>query len=483
MNRSELIAKAKETVRGLDVSGLEHVGLLPKDGKFFPAILYPPKTLYPSMTEEEFLADIRERPAHPLVAYAHIPFCPYRCEFCHFYTQLGATKKRKDRYLSALLQELDLYLERLKLKLLPAEALSLGGGTPTCLTPAQLERFLDGFTRRMEPGLWKQFTCDVDPTTIIGNEGRERLRVLRNFGVDRVTIGAQSFDDRLLGRMNRKHSGREVVRAVEAARGAGFESVAIDLIFGYPGQTLDSWIKSMEAAVSIDVDALQLYRLRIEPHGYMPGAIQKRHSRSAKGFPSLDSILTMKAVGRLIAEGNGYSDRRSTRLFTRKHEYASLYFEEICCKLSDYIGLGVSSFSSLHGRLGMNGAASVEDYCERVERGEIPIRRGMTLNRNDELRRLLVAPLKNIGIVFRKAYRDAAGANLHEIFGERIALLCAYGLLTEDQNKIELTDKGRFFADEVCIQFYEAPFLPFPKEAYTEGELSPHAQRQKRPRE
>lgn len=474
MGTAGLIKCAREKVKELNVGELQKAGFLPLDGQYFPAILYPPITMYPPMKEEELFEGYRNRPANPLVVYAHIPFCINWCTFCHFAVKVGAPSKEKDDYLDALEKEMDLYMDRLGLETIPAQAVNVGGGTATCLAPPQLNRFLDSFTKRLDLTSCSQFTYDVDPTTLLGTQGLERLNILRSYGGDRITIGAQSFDDEILKKMNRVHTGKDVLKAIQQARQAGFESICIDLIYGYPGQTLEGWVKDMETVVSLDIESFQLYRLRIIPAGLMPGLILSWFNKNPYDFPSLEETLIMKELGFLISSQNGYSDKDFTRVFSKKHKDISLYNEANCCKLFDVIGFGFSSFSNLRDRIGIKTFRDIKEYCSLVNQGKIPIERGKVRTKDDEIRRNAIGPLKNMREVYKDSYERATGVALNKIFLKKIKRLKDFNLLSEDEKKIMLTTRGHFFADEVCIQFFHPDYIPFPKQSYADGQLNPY---------
>jgi oxygen-independent coproporphyrinogen-3 oxidase len=139
--------------------------------------------------------------------------------------------EEKDRYLAAIEKEMDLYLHRLGTDRINPRSVLVGGGTPTFLTPEQLRRFLESFDKRVDLRSSSQFSYDVDPNTLIGEDGPERLAMMRDFGVHRLTIGVQSLNPEVLRLMNRHHGRDEALEAIEASKKAGFQ-VNIEFIFG-----------------------------------------------------------------------------------------------------------------------------------------------------------------------------------------------------------------------------------------------------------
>lgn len=473
MQRKDLIKSANEKIAELNIEELKKAGLIPLGGEYFPHILYPPITMCEDMTEEDLFPDYPDCENSPLSVYAHIPFCTSHCNFCHFVIKTGASLEEKDCYLDAMEKEMQLFKQKLGLEKIPARTINVGGGTATCLSPKQLERFLKFFTGNLDLTTCKQITYDVSPETLLGKEGLERLAILKSYNVDRITIGAQSFNDTILKRMNRAHNAQDILTAVKQTKEAGINSICIDLIYGYPGQTIDSWIKDLETTVSLGIESYQLYRLRITPYGFMPGQIFNWAKDNPNQFLWPEQTLIMKALGFLISSQHGYSDKNYTRLFSKDYKDISIYNEDQCCKGLEAIGIGVSAFCNLSERFAIK-ETDFNQYCSLINQGKIPIKKGKIRTKDDLLRKNLTGPLKNMQAVYKKFYQKKMGVSLNEIFSEKISALKKYGLLSEDEEKIVLTERGHFFADEVCIQFYNPKYIPFPKSSYANGKLNPY---------
>ena len=265
MINSEFFRSAEERVK--DYKELQKAGLICLNGEFYPSVHYPPITMYPSTTGEELFKTYQNPEDNSFVLYVHIPFCIQYCTFCHYPNRIGGLPEEKDYYLIALEKEMDIYMRYLGLEKIKARSILLGGGTPTFLSSAQLERFLKLFTSRLDMSACTQFNYDVDPITISkGQEGKERLKILKSYGVNRLTIGFQSLNDNILKKMNRHHNADEAIISAQEAKAAGFQ-VCIEFIYGYPGETLETWVETMEKAVSLGVDEIHNYRLKIIPYG------------------------------------------------------------------------------------------------------------------------------------------------------------------------------------------------------------------------
>jgi len=464
----DLIKHAKERVA--DFRRLREAGLIPLDGDFFPSVHYPPITMYQPINEEALFSTYQNPKGSLFDIYAHIPFCITHCTFCHYPVMIGEHSEEKDHYLTMLEKEMDIYMRRLGIKTIKARSILVGGGTPTYLSPEQLDRFLNFFTSRIDLSACTQFSYDVDPPTLLGPEGKERLRIMKSYGVNRLTIGVQSLNDTILRAMNRPHSAEEAATSIRHSREAGFK-VNIEFIFGFPGQTIENWTEVMKKATGLEAEEIQLYRLKVLPYGDRTGTILKKFSQSSEEFPPAEDVITMKQNAISILAAHGYHENL-TRVFTKERDEYSRYADNQCCKLADQIGFGLTAFSSLRDRFGLN-TQDFKEYYSLIGRDTLPLNRGLVRSNDDQLRWCIILPLKNRE-VYKKFYEMQTKASLDQIFRKKIEKLKKFDLVFEDENVLRLTGLGRFFADEVCEQFSDPKYIPFPETAYAPGELNPY---------
>lgn len=471
MHATEQVQPSRVRERLEDHRLLRKLGLINRRGDFFPGgVHYPPITMYPLAEEEAFFKGFT-LPEDKLVdIYAHIPFCQQKCVFCHYPVKLGKQMAEKELYLAALEKEMDIYMRRLSVDRLRARSILVGGGTPTYLTPEQLERFLGFFTRRIDLSDCRQFNYDLDPGTMLGAEGKERLRLMRDAGVDRLTIGVQSLDDHVLKVMNRPHDAAEAIESIAIAHEMGFQ-VNIEFIFGHPGETVDNWIECMEKAVTLDVEEIQLYRLKVEAYGDYQGPIKQLLQMRPDTAINTDETLTMKQLAIDILNAHGYHETLR-RVFARNPEHFSHYARNQCCDLLDEIGLGLTAFSSLHDRYGLN-TANWQEYYQNIENGRLPLNRGLIRSWEEQVRWALILPLKNLD-VWKPTFTERTGTSLDEVFRPKIENLKQWDLVTETDKKLALTTRGTYFADEVCESFSATQYLPYPRSEYEEGPLNPY---------
>ncbi len=440
-------------------------GLIPLDGGFYPVVHYPGITMYPKTGEEEVFKGYAPPPGGAVSVYAHIPFCSHYCNFCHYPVMTGAAEAEKDRYLAAISAETALYRRRLGLERPKTTSVLVGGGTPTFLTPVQLERFLKDFTTQLDFSSCTQFSYDVDPGTLLGAEGAGRLKILKDHGVSRLTIGIQSFDDGVLKAMNRAHNSREGLEAIEAARKAGFR-LNIEFIYGYPGDTPETWAGTMRLAAAAGVEEIQVYRIKLIPYGDHAGFFSRK-------TPAVDieTVFRMKAAAVEILGLAGYRENLR-RVFSRDPAEFSRYADDQCCGLTDQISLGLTAFSSLRDRFTLN-TRDIKEYYSLIAAGKLPVNRGLIRAPAAQAVWAFVLPLKNRKV--HKAYFNRLIGGLpEELFGGRIRDLKEAGLLEGNERTLELPPDGALLADEVCHQFYQKEFMPFPPEAYAPGRLNPY---------
>lgn len=470
-DRIESLRKNAEEKFAL-IEELQRKGLICKDGDFVPSVHYPPITHYPEVDEESLLGTYTMPADGMMDIYVHIPFCAKRCLFCHYPGKLGEQPEEKGKYLSYLEREMDLYMDRLGMDKIKPRSILIGGGTPTYLPVRELEHFLKFFTERVDFGVCRQFNYDLDPNSVIGEEGREKMKLLREYGVDRLTIGIQSLDDGILQIMNRGHSAAEAEESVYIARELGFD-INIEFIYGHPGDTFEKWVDVMDRAVKLPTDEIQLYRLKVQAYGDLQGAIIQNRTRADRiPIPDFRQTMMMKQAATDVLAENGYTESILRRVYSRQRKIFSHYAYNQCCNQYDQIGFGLTAFSSFRDRFSLN-TQYFEEYYDKIDRGILPLNRGYIRSEEEQLRWAIVLPLKNRDV--RKAdFSRITGKNLDDVFVEKKKRLIAEGLLEDTGKTLTLTPLGKFVADEVVEQFNSAEYLPFPREHYAEGILNPY---------
>lgn len=469
MNYKDLIFSANKRLK--DFYELKETGLLCKHDDFVPAVHYPAITDYPEIEYDEMFKGYTPPENGLMDVYVHFPFCAQKCVFCHYPSHYGAPDSEKDEYISALEKEIDIYMKLLNFDKIKLRTALVGGGTPTDLTPKQLDRFLKIFTSRCDLSNLQQFNYDVSPSSLTGPDGIERLKIMRSYGVDRLTIGIQSMNDSILQNMNRAHSKKEAFESIKNTLNHGFK-LNVEFIYGYPGQTPESWFEELKEIVNIEADEFQFYRLKVNAYGDQQGTIKAYKLKNISEFPSIEDTMIMKQMNIDYLNSLGFFEHLR-RVFTKKKSNISLYAYDQCCLLYDQMSFGITAFSSLRDRFVLN-TPNFREYYQKISEGKLPYNRGYIRDADAQQRWAIILPLKNY-FIRKNFYKQFTGVDIKDTkHYQTIELLKKYGLVEEDDYKIKLTEKGSFFADEVCEVFYDSDFIPFAKEYYNEGELNPY---------
>jgi oxygen-independent coproporphyrinogen-3 oxidase len=216
------------------------------------------------------------------------------------------------------------------------------------------------------------------------------------------------------------------------------------------------------------VDEIQLYRLKVLAYGDFQGRIIKMR----ESIPSFEDTMMMKQVALDIMEEHGFH-ANLRRVCSKKKEHFSHYAYNQCCNLYDEIGLGLTAFSSLRDRYGLN-TQYFDEYYARIEQGKLPVNRGLVRSKETQVRWAIVLPLKNSEL--KKAYfENVTGVSFDNIFRKKVERLKQFRLIEENDEIVSLTELGAFVADEVAEQFNSNEFMPFPSDAYAQGPLHPYA--------
>ena len=467
--KKELLGHAEEVFS--KVEEYQRLGLLCDDGDFVPSVHYPPITQYNACDIDEYLSTYT-LPADGLMdIYVHIPFCIQHCTFCHYPGMTGTRAKEKAEYIEHLIREMDIYLNRFGIDKIKPRSILLGGGTPTSLSPELLDHFLTEFDKRVDFSACKQYNVDLGPNSINGEDGTRKCESMKEHGITRLTIGLQSLNDDVLKLMNRPHNAKEGIESVYKAMEYGFD-VNIEFIYGHPGETLDNWMDVMDQAVQLPMTEIQIYRLKVQAYGDFQGVINRYHRGSAStDIPDFKTTMMMKQNAIDILNEHGFHERLR-RVYTKNKAIYSQYAYNQCCNQYDQVGFGLTGFSSYRDRFDIN-TQYFEEYYAAIDKGILPINRGLVRPPEEQARWAIVLPLKNRDV--RKAeFKARSGYEFDDVFKTKVSLLKEYGLLEDTGKIIRLTEMGGFLADEVCEQFNSPQYIPFPRERYAEGPLNPY---------
>lgn len=373
--------------------------------------------------------------------YIHVPFCSSKCGYCDFYSHV-ARPESLERLVDALLSELNSPPLRSDVRV---ETLFVGGGTPTVLPLDLLERLLARLHAIARRDGCVEFTVEANPATV----DRAKAELLKQCGVDRVSMGAQSFDERELAVLDREHQPADVSDSIEILRRAGLRRYNLDLIFGVPGQTLDSWLRSLRAAIDLAPEHLSCYGLTYEPGTRLHQRL--RLGRVSPVGEELESEMYLAAMDTL--EAHGY----------RQYEISNYARPGCECRHNlrywhnrPGIGIGPSAASYWRGRRWRNVPDTAE-YVRRVARGESAAVDAEELPPPEQAGETAMLALRLTDGIDCEWFRRTTGFDARELFAAPIRAHAAAGLLTLEAGRIALTRRGRLLADAVMADFLSPP--------------------------
>ena len=245
------------------------------------------------------------------------------------------------------------------------------------------------------------------------------------------------------------------------------------MIYGYPGSTFKNWIETLKTAHSLGIDAYQLYRLRIVPHGAKTGMIKNYVRSLSRSFRVGTGHLRDETIGHTDLLRNMDLTKDPEVFFASGPSIIPTTCKTIPTGFRMLLGIGISSWTNLQDRFYINTGKDLAEYYSYLNKGKLPITRGKIKTEDDRRRWPICLSLKHNGLsksnlqkIDRFAFRT--------IFRKKNRILKKYGSVEDTENMLSLTERGRFFADEVVIQFYHPDYMPFPKSAYSDGELNPY---------
>ena len=392
----------------------------------------------------------------PLSLYFHIPFCDTVCFYCA--CNKIATKDR------TLVQP---YLERVYHEMAMqsalfdddrvVEQLHWGGGTPTFVSHEQMRELMDQTRKhfKLADDEHGEYSIEIDPREATG----DTIKLLRDIGFNRMSLGVQDFDPRVQQAVNRIQSEAETMAVLEAARAEGFRSISIDLIYGLPHQTAESFMETVERIIAVAPDRLSVFNYAHLPARFMP---QRRISDDDLPRPEVKLEILQATTERLTEAGWLYIGMdhfaRPDDELARAQRDGTLYrnFQGYSTHADcDLIGLGVTSIGKVGKTYGQN-RRELDAYYEEIDAGRLPVFRGIELNRDDEIRRDVITRLI---CHFRLDFADVErhwGIDFHDYFGRSLAKLEGMqhdGLLEVDGHGIGVLPKGRLLIRNICMAF------------------------------
>ncbi len=370
--------------------------------------------------------------------YIHIPFCTGKCFYCDFYSITPQSTSQVDDYITAIDCEMKLIKRRFfRDKVARIETIYIGGGTPTVLTVRQLKSLFEVIESNFDFTSVVEFTFETNPETTI----KDKIKILKEAGVNRISMGVQSFNDRLLGLIGRRHRVRDVFRAYEVIR-EYFCNVNLDIIFALPEERVVDLEGDLNELTSLSPEHISAYELMWDDKTelskiYSPDSVSEQtvlemhklvHSRlTSAGFEHYE-------ISNFAKEG-----------FRCKHNLKYWRYEE-------YIGIGPSAGGFI-GTLRYKNVSNIDDYLRRIRGGILPMIVEERLSPEKRAREFAMLALRTADGIDKKNFIDKTGIDPFELFEEQIDKFCNLGLLKVIDDRIFLTEQGFVLSNEVLSEF------------------------------
>ncbi|HWM90658.1 MAG TPA: coproporphyrinogen-III oxidase family protein [Thermoanaerobaculia bacterium] len=371
----------------------------------------------------------------PLNLYLHLPYCLQHCAYCYYKTTtLYDTQKAEiDRYVSSLCREIEMASARFHLRERPVTSIYFGGGTPSLLSGENLNNIVTTLRKNLtlaDP----EFTVEGEPVTLT----ERKAKILQQHGVNRISIGIQSFCEEVVFKTGRKDTEAQAMESIRVAMDTG-AVVNIDLISGLVGETPENWAYSVQRAIDCGAPSISLYKLEIYANTEYSTELRRQHITLPTDDEEMQyaryAIDTLRKAGYetinffTMTKGGGYVQRHTTSKWLGVDNYA----------------FGASAFGML-GNWAYQNTSDLEKYTLQLEAGELPTFRGYLYSSLDMMARDVILGMKLIHFD-RKAFKKRHGMDLVRICGPELERLEADGFLTVSDDAITLTEKGILYGD------------------------------------
>lgn len=435
-----------ETLRKYDVSGPRYTSY-PTADRFVEAF-----------TEVAYKLALQHRrdvgAALPLSIYVHIPFCESLCFFCACNKIVTKHHERSVEYLRYLNREIDLHIEHLGTGQTISQ-LHLGGGSPTFFSDDELSELMSMLKRNFVFAAGGEYSIEVDPRTV----DEQRLKHLADLGFNRLSFGVQDFDPEVQKAVHRIQPAKQVFSLVEAARRLNFESVNVDLIYGLPMQTPESFTRTLAQVVELRPNRIALYG-----YAHLPERFKPQRRISEYELPAAQDKVTMlsSALTAFIKAGYVYvgmdhfalpdDELAIAKRQGRLHRNFQGYSTQPDC---DLISLGVSAIGRVGSTYSQN-SKTIEEYFDYLNQGRFPVVRGLALSRDDLVRRAVIMAIMCQGALQYESIEHAYVLDFKTYFAAELEALKALestGMVILEDSGLQVTDTGWFFVRAVAMLF------------------------------
>lgn len=375
--------------------------------------------------------------------YVHIPFCYKKCEFCYYKSEELGDNPVPEEYILALIKEMELLSLMPQIQSKVASSVYFGGGTPTMLSCAQIKRLLDAITKKFNLDKDYELCFEARP----GKEtSEEKLNLLKEYNIRRISFGVQSLDDNVLKANGRNHDANSFYQVFESARKAGIPSINTDLLSGMVNQSRESWLDTVDKIIKLHPENISIYKLELYYNNILYKKI--RENKITLMSNELEAKYTKEGFEKMIAAGY---------IPVANFTFASdLKYEHVHRKKlwqgEDMLGIGASAHSCLDGFIYQN-EISLEKYTKAIEKNDLPIMRAYRMSAREEMIQRIVMGLKSMHLN-RERFQKEFGIDVMQLYEEEFVMLEKKKFLTIGQQDISLTLDGMLYADDIVRLFY-----------------------------
>ena len=417
-------------------------------GSYFVAN-YPPFSVWTEPAVDEAREALNSTPgAAPLGLYLHIPFCRKRCHFCYFRVYTNKNAGEVESYLDLLIREWEMYSEAPAVTGRPLHFVYFGGGTPSFLSTTQLDRLVTRLKARSDWSAAAEVTFECEPGTL----SETKLAALRDFGVTRLSLGVENFDDRILEINGRAHRSPEISRVFNHARALDFPQINIDLIAGMMGETNENWQRCIDRTLALSPDSVTIYQMELPYNTTISGNLLKGAGTlegPVADWPQKrrwveDAFAALEAAGYHI--GSAYTAVKDPATTT-------FVYRDQLWEGADLLGLGVASFGHVNG-VHVQNLDTWEKYEAAVNGGRLPLSRAYRPSPDERLIREFILQLKR-GAVRPGYFAAKYGVDPLVRFAPQIASLQQDGVIAQlSSERIALTRPGLMRVDSLLHRFF-----------------------------
>ncbi|GAB4073393.1 radical SAM family heme chaperone HemW [Barrientosiimonas marina] len=369
--------------------------------------------------------------------YIHIPFCQQICYYCDFNKAFYKEKQATD-YIEALAQEMNTQVPGLNN---PVKTIYIGGGTPTALTIYQMRSLLQVISSKFDVSSCSEFTIEGNP----GDFNSDMIELLKSYGVSRISLGVQVFDDAFLKEIGRLHTVSDVYRTLDSLQQHHFNNISLDLIYALPNQTVEHFRQTLDEAVAFDLPHYSAYALQIEPKT----AFYRRYKKGKLHRPPQEEEVEMYHILK----------KTMRHLGTRQYEisnFAKPGFESqhnlVYWDNEYYYGFGAGAHGYLPGKR-VSNIGPLPDYVQKAMEDGKPVVHTEEIGLKEMIEEEMFLGLRKTEGVNADRFMSRYGFSLETLFNDALAFLSKKGWLQQNGNNLQLTDKGMLFGDDVFEQF------------------------------